>query len=534
MKKKLLLAAIVVLGMFLRGQVIKWGLPDKEHFCLFDSDEYTAIMLLEHMEPKKLNFFPYYPYAKMFPDPVFHYYVVGAAEMVASKLGYVVITKDKGFYLNHPDIYARLFIVGRLLSFVMGLLTIILVYVFGKSMYGEATGLLAAFFLSIMPLHVVYAAVLNVAEPVAMWLALTACFTVMLYKTKQLKWYVLAGASAGLALGTKYTAFPVLLMMLVAHTLSEKKIVLNKNIILSFAAMLAAFFVFNPYYIIKLPLFVDSFVEHINWLVLRQNMPAVVHRDYLAPLTPLLNHAMGFPLLAAALLGIILALIKRTDYDLMLLSWALVYYFLSAHSGLYFVRYQTEQLPFLAVFAARFLVYLHGTARRAAVLLAIIAAAVTLTLTLATIKQLKSDFPRTTASRWIISNIKDGSSIGTVAIPYEYHPPVIFMQYHHEARYKEAPMERPFYSITNIGYEPSGMQKLSPDYMVLTGSEYYQNYKVLPRGAEFMDMLNSKYELVKKFEIAPEIFGIKFKDIEYPAWIMNYDRVFIFKKKLGS
>jgi hypothetical protein len=510
---------------------MKWGLPNSEHFCLFDSDEYTAIMLLEHMNPQKLNFFPqYFPYNQIFPDPVFHYYIVGAALAAASKLQFVHITKDKAFYLKYPYEYAKLFIVGRVLSLIMGLLTIIITYVLGRKIYSKETGILAAFFLCIIPLHVVYSAVLNVAEPVAMWILLAVYFAVMFSDTKKTKWYVLAGISAGFAIGTKYTALPLFAVILASHIFTERKIVFNKNLCLCLTAVILSFFITNPYFLLKFSDFIGSFTMRLHYVMNSQNIPALAHRGYLFPITSLLNHSMGFPLLAVSILGILSVLIKRTKNGIILLSWVIPYYFLNAHSGLYFIRYQAEQLPFFAIFAGKIFVDLYRFSRTAAILLFLFVSAPTLALTLINTNLLSSEFPRTLASRWITANIKDGSSIGTAQLPHEYYPPVIFMQFHHETRYREAPLEKPLYAISNLNWEPSKLSAVNPAYMVLTGTEYTQEYLLQPGRKDFIGLIDKEYVKIKEFEIQPSFLGMKFKNKEYPAWIVNYDKVLIFKK----
>lgn len=533
---RICLFGILLLSLIIRLIGIKWGLPNEEHFYPYYPDEYTVIMLLQRMEPEKLNFYPeYYPYGRIYPDPVSHFYFIGATYFLCSKLGIVTLTKDKKFYLSNVQEYAKLYLVGRWLSVIIGLLTIVVVYFIGKKIYSEATGLLSALFLGIAPLSVVYSKIMNVAVPVTFWLVLAMLCTIKLVKTGNMKWYILTGIAAGLAIGTKYTAFPFLLVIGVAHTLSEKRIVLNKKIALSYLTAVLSFAIVNPYFVLFFSEFIQGFLGRFISVALLQESK----HGYLHPLLSLLPCALGLPLFLLSLSGIFLAIIRKTKHDLILLTWILSYYLINAHAGTNIIRYQNEQLPFLVLLASSFVFHDFKFFKKAGFThcktyfrIAIIAFVVGATLirTEVCLSILTGTDPRTEASRWIIANIDGGTKIGIPQKPLEWSPPVINMQYYSTTRYKDKPIDEPKYDIINLNWSPKKLLQEKPEYLVFIGNEYEEVYKFHPQGKMFMETINNNYEMIKEFEIQPKFLGYEFKNKKYPAWILDHQKVLILKR----
>lgn len=546
-KTKYWLLIILLLAAGLRLSVINWGLPDQEHFYPFYPDEYTVMMVLQNMNPAKLNFYPQYvPYNRLYPDPVSHYYLIGFSEFVAAKLSLLKLTKDKTYYLHNPAMYARLYLTGRYISILMGLGTILLVFLIGARIYSPQAGLAAALFLALSPLHLVYSALMNVAVPTAFWISLALYWLVRFLETREMKWSILAGFTTGLAIGTKFTAFPLLLVLLTAHIISEKKLAFNKKIIISFLMVLAAFALSNPYYIIAYQESVCEFISRYN-IVFSQSVshPAsgLTIFGFWYPLRSLLYNALGPALLLLAIGGFFLAVVKRSKYDLLLLSWIIAYYLISAQAGTDIIRYQTEQLPFMVLLAGRLLFYDYGFWKKGnwlrlklllTILVIAIAGIVTIARSAVIIDLMREPDPRSTASQWIKANIPNLAKIGLFSAPSEYAAPVINMQYYHDSRYPALALGCPAYKLIDLNYSLEKLKQEDPDSIIFTENEQGIAKRSIVDQSNFLDAVLQKYQIVKIFSIEPQLAGCKIKDLSYPRFIIRHQPIYILQKITGG
>jgi dolichyl-phosphate-mannose--protein O-mannosyl transferase len=70
-------------------------------------------------------------------------YLVGAALSVAGVTGIIPLKAEAGFYLEHPDTFARVYVVARCISLMFGALTLVAVYRLGRRAGGRSAGWLA-------------------------------------------------------------------------------------------------------------------------------------------------------------------------------------------------------------------------------------------------------------------------------------------------------------------------------------------------------------------------------------------------------
>jgi hypothetical protein len=526
-----LLAAVLLAAAVLRLSVIKWGLPDGSHFYPYYGDEYTVYMVLQRMHPARLELDPgRYP-----PDPVTHYYAVGLADAAAARLGLLTLSRDKKFYLARPWEYAKLYLAGRALSLLLGLLTVLLLYFIGKRGYSGGAGLAAALFLALAPLHMVYSSILNVAVPAAFWLALALYFSLRLAEEGALKYYLLAGAAAGFAIGTKFTAMPVALVLLAAHLLSPDWRGLRKPLYGALAAF-AVFAAGNPYMLIHLGGAAAGFAGRAGQAV-AGGAGAV---DHLAPAAALLA-GLSAPLLALSMLGLAAALLRRSRLDLLLLAWVIPYNLILLKSGTPTVRYHAEQLPFLLLLAGRFAADPFGAFRglrppgalraAAAPLLCACGAAGALAFSLTVAGLMRAPDPRAEATAWLAANVKGGAKIGVPQPPQEGSPDVLNMDYYAASRYPDRPAAGPAYRVVSLDWDPARLAAERPDYVVISGDEALYPRAAGGQASVFMERLSGSYSPVQEFGIKPSLFGVNLPARPYPAWVVNIPRILIFRKK---
>jgi 4-amino-4-deoxy-L-arabinose transferase-like glycosyltransferase len=152
------------------------------------------------------------------------------------------------------------FKVGFLISLLMplfGSLTALFVYFIGRKFYSEKTGLIAALFIALLPIHTFFSS--RILNDVLATFLITLAFLFFWkgFEENKLKYKILFGIVMGLALLSRYTVlwiFPVFL----AYFLLKKsfKIFFDKGLLLSIAS----------FFIVLLPWFIYGFFEYGNIL----------------------------------------------------------------------------------------------------------------------------------------------------------------------------------------------------------------------------------------------------------------------------
>lgn len=121
------------------------------------------------------------------------------------------------------DVFLAVFMLARLTTLVLGVLSVALLYLLGRRFYGPAAGLVAAAFLAIVPIHVIHGAWATLDVPTAFLaiIALWACDRVMTRPT----WgnAVLLGLASGLLIGTKYPGAVIVVPALLAHLIGRHR-----------------------------------------------------------------------------------------------------------------------------------------------------------------------------------------------------------------------------------------------------------------------------------------------------------------------
>ena len=162
-KGLVLLALVVILGLFLRVEGIRWSLPDARHpLATYHPDELINLEAALKVDIPHLQLdTEFYNYGALY------FYMVSFAHTVARGWGFIPSTPQSVTALM-PEAAperAALFLVGRSVTAIMGTLTIVAVYFLGRRLYGRRAGLLAALLYAVAPLAVVHAHFLTVDVP---------------------------------------------------------------------------------------------------------------------------------------------------------------------------------------------------------------------------------------------------------------------------------------------------------------------------------------------------------------------------------
>jgi hypothetical protein len=212
-------------------------------------DEMITFRSLSSMKPGRFMLDP-----KMYQYGGLWIYPVGGLLKISAMLHIVTLRTDLAFYLDHPEEFAKFYVVARCYSAAWGLLGVWVVHLLGKEWTGKAlAGLTAAALFASMPvvIDLAHEAKPHLAGTVLILLAML--FALRFVRTGLRKWWLLAGISTGAAMGmvlTGYVAFAVIPTMVLLRTMPMKN-----RVQIMLAAGLVGFGIFaitNPYLLINL------------------------------------------------------------------------------------------------------------------------------------------------------------------------------------------------------------------------------------------------------------------------------------------
>jgi len=324
-------------------------------------------------------------------------------------------------------------LVGRALAALFDLGTVALTFALGRRVYGEHVGLLAMAFVALMVLHVQQAHFYT-ADVVLTFFVLGALFfAVRLAEGRENggrrldAW--LAGAWAGLALGTKFSAallvFPLGAACVVAP--GERRDTWKRGLESGVAA-LAAFALTNPFALLAFPTFWRNVAQQaaIARGVLDLPYTRQFHATwpYLYLVAQQLRWGMGWLLGLAAFVGLATGVWRAVRQPPRRAEWVLLAWVIPGFAfvgALYakFPRYILPLTPLLALYAARMLTALNRCRRRLALFLVYSSLTYTLLHCLAFVSLYRSPHPWLVGSEWFYDHVPRGA---IVAVEQWDHP----------------------------------------------------------------------------------------------------------------
>lgn len=524
-KKHYLLIIIFVLSIFLRLININWSLPNQYHTLTYNCDEGTAIAALQGMKPSEWDF---NPTSELLPDALregtFNLYTYAALLKIFSFIKIVKLVNSETFYFNNIDEWAKIMLIGRLLSVLYGILTVWLVYILALKMFGKRTALLSAFFLSIMPAHVVYSKYLLMNVPGIFWIVFSYIFLKNILDCAKTKDYFFSGMGIGFAFATRFSGLPLFAVLFFTHFISKQRKELGKLFIAVFAAFLF-FAIGNPYAILDYPAFLHGF-KTVGDMVTGSDINLLKN---ILHIISYFNESMSIIIFFISVCGIILSLVVRRNEDWILLLWVFIMLTLFIRSGeIASPGRILPIMPFLAILGARFIAFLLEKNKIWVNLFLFSAVIFNLEFNLAYIRLAGKTDIRDTSSEWIAQNIKPNSKIGLIKEPSWFSPGIIDRKYRHPD-HKHLP-DYKFVSLASkdwksyAGYE--NLEKLRPDYIIIT------DFEIKELGAEnFPEKLANElgYEKIKDFKESLFIPPFKIRT-KIPEMLYTPNYIYIFRK----
>jgi 4-amino-4-deoxy-L-arabinose transferase-like glycosyltransferase len=346
----LVLIALLVIALGLRVWGIFYGIQEGYH----PEEPRQIAIALNMIKSGDFN-----PYRFNYPSVLFYvlafayvwYFLFGVSRGVFTSLA--DLAPPQQYYLGGAYVpFPTQFLYGRGVVILFGLVTVVLVYLVGKRLFGHRAGLIAAAFLAFSPTHALHSHFIDPNVLVTFFTLLAFYFAHRIAETGDRTAYILAGLSAGVAISTKYNVAPILVTLPIAHLMRRAgSRATGGNLLLGLGLIALGFFLGTPYALLDMPTFLNSLAtvfghysgghaghEGSSWFWYLKTL--VVDTDGVIPLLALLGTLWGL----------------RTDRGctILLTAFPLLYYLTMSVFAVRFEWNLLPLLPFVYLLAASF------------------------------------------------------------------------------------------------------------------------------------------------------------------------------------
>lgn len=297
-------------------------------------------------------------------------------------------------YYDHPPL-GKYFLGASALAFglsefsarlpvaVSGILTILATFLVARRLYDRRTGLVASLLTSVSIYDIAYSRVALLDGVLALFYMLAMLLFV---GSSERKWGWLYGVPIGLAIATKLSGiylYPIVIgyLMVFEHSVTYNSGSLNiriwKNHILAFGASILSFFLVWPAAmqpssfssrIGEVPLFFKTFYFDAQYL--REGLTTFFMGQISNNPPPwfylvFLFSKLTIPYLVLASIGILVALVRRSRSDVLLLLWFLLPLLLFSFQSVKQLRYLAPILPPVSILAGRGVLEVYRISKQA-------------------------------------------------------------------------------------------------------------------------------------------------------------------------
>ncbi len=509
-KLKIILLLIII-GIFFRFYNLNWGSP-----FYFHPDERNIASAVSQLQfPQNLNphFFAYGSF------PIYIIYIVGVF--------YNLFSHFPAFAVS----FEQAILISRFFSAILSVALIPMVYLIGKQIKDNTTGLLAAF-LTVTSIGLIQFAHFGTFEILLTFLG------VLLFYFSIKRNLVFTGIILGLLLATKVSSIvllPIPILSFLLYLGKNKKIRIYKittNILTFCAATLTAFIITSPFVLIDFPSFIASMRYESS--VAFGSLPVFYTGEFFNTVPVLFQFLHIYPFILNPILTILFipsllyvsrgALQKKNDFYLLLIVSYLLLFFSQSFLFAKWTRYMVPGLPFMYLIIAIGIKDWLNRQGRYLMLGIILFVSALFTIAYFITVHAKPD-TRITAGLWAGENIPSNSKILSEVYDLGITP---FNPYFSNIKLFN------FYDellpITN-----------NYDYIILTSQRLLKTRLTkkikFPQGNKFYDsLLNGALRFKKVYETPCDIFckitylGDPVFSLEETANVFDRPTVFVFKK----
>jgi len=207
-------------------------------------------------------------------------------------------------------------ILGRSLVALIGLVTIVMVYKIGVDLYGRWTGVVAAALLAVMPYHVVVTRQVLLDGPLTFFTTLTLLLLVRYALTGRPLYLMGVGAGLGMTFMTKETGFVLAAATFAFLALTPQIPIRLWTLVRTGICMMVPILMFPLS--IALAGRSDTAKSYLVWQLLRRPNHEWTFFPTVVP------PSMGYLVIAAAIVGLIVLRSRRTWRETLLLAWVII------------------------------------------------------------------------------------------------------------------------------------------------------------------------------------------------------------------
>jgi YYY domain-containing protein len=454
--------------------------------------------------------------------------------------------------------YTRVAYIGRFLTALVDVSTVLLAMLFARRAFGRAAALLAGLLLALSVITIQQAHFFVVDPWTTLFTMATLLCALRLAETSRPTWAILAGASLGAALATKASiallAVPVVLVIArpIWSPRSQEQISHAFRLLAAFGgAALVVFALFEPYALLAPRAYLADI--RLQWRIATGQVDVPYTLQYVGT-TPgvyqveqLVKWGLGPGLGIACLVALVVAGRRwwrtRDASDLILLSWIVSYSASIARAETKYLRYLLPIVPPLVILAGAMLAsWIVRESHRFQRTLAALAIGgivlVTAGWTAAFTSIYWQPHPRIAASRWMLDHIPRGATVGVEhwddALPLNLR----------EAPGSDAAFRRVTMTLYDVRPNEEAFDYLAStleqvDYIVLSSDRVAGSIPRLPWRypvtAEYYRLLESGqlgFQLVYESRSMPQLGPLRIDDLHADESFTVYDhpRVRIYRK----
>ena len=415
------LTAAITVGFAIRAYGIDFGLPDPYH-----PDELSKTKILGQMM-RQLSIDP-----DRHLHPPLLLYLSWIAYVLIDWIG---LAADSSLF--------RLLIAGRVVSLILGTLSIYVVYLVGERFSGsKLVGALASLLLALAPLHITCSRYMKEDVLLTFFLLLCALAAITAANTGKVRYLYLAGFLSGCCFGSKYSGLASIFIVIGAPWLTSKRIEFRPNQrMISHLAPALAMYAVGVATTMPLLFLGGNVVEQVAYGISQESKHAATghHGVVISPWSQLwmfhisrsISPGIGAVATVLSLIAVGVGIIRR-DTRLLFLAGIVALFWLPSEWAKskpppQFDRYILPCLPFIAILAADVLVSLrHCFQERSALLrplsLALILIALPCVQSLSYASEIRND-TRKQMGQWLKDNLPRSTKIltsgGAVYFPRE-------------------------------------------------------------------------------------------------------------------
>lgn len=265
------------------------------------------------------------------------------------------LRSDPGLETTYRASPAEFHLLGRLLTVVYALLSVLIVYQIGRETFGEDAATIGVLLAALYPTAVFDKMVRTDSASVFFaWLGLWRCLR--LYDRPSAANQLLAGAAVGCAIGTKYYLGMLVAVLIIVDALVMWRDVHRRKaallgVVVGLVAVALAFALTTPYFFLDYATAAKDLHTELRSSQLGADGLSAT-QNFFWYLTTALPSTISLPQIIAAGVGIGLSIWTRQPRQVLLAAFAVIFLIGISTSSLHWTRWLIPALPAFALFAA--------------------------------------------------------------------------------------------------------------------------------------------------------------------------------------